>query len=96
MVKTFLKDHYGDGVRQVLLFGSFARGEATENSDIDLLIIVRQTVDPLHLRERLDDLLYDIVLNNKELISIIVIDDEHYQSYNSPFLLNIKEEGIIV
>ena len=32
-----LREQYG--VKEVILFGSYARGEATEESDIDLLII---------------------------------------------------------
>ena len=35
-----LNDHFGDRVRFVGLQGSFARGEATENSDIDMVVIL--------------------------------------------------------
>ena len=34
----YMKEIYGSHLRQVILYGSYARGEATENSDIDLLI----------------------------------------------------------
>jgi predicted nucleotidyltransferase len=37
---------------RVIVFGSYARGEATEDSDLDLLVIERQVVD--HTREYLN------------------------------------------
>lgn len=37
LISKRLKDHYG--AKEVILFGSYARGEAHEDSDIDLLVI---------------------------------------------------------
>jgi len=37
---------YGRRLKNVILYGSWARGEATEDSDIDLLVVLRGRVAP--------------------------------------------------
>jgi uncharacterized protein len=34
--------------KQVILFGSYARGEATEDSDLDLMVVAPQTTQTMH------------------------------------------------
>ena len=51
-ILTYLKDHYSEykqkyNVDTLYLFGSYARGEQTENSDIDLLVDFKKTPDLL-------------------------------------------------
>ena len=41
----------------------------------------------------LSDILFDILLDTGELISVIVIPEQLFNTYNSPFLLTVKEEG---
>ena len=58
-------------VKEVILFGSKARGEDDEESDIDLLLL---TARPIHWRERhaIVDTLFDIELKHDAVISIII------------------------
>ena len=39
-VEAHLHERYGDGIKRVILYGSYARGEATEHSDVDVLVLV--------------------------------------------------------
>ena len=39
-VKAFLHERYGEGIKRVILYGSHARGEATKDSDVDVLVLV--------------------------------------------------------
>ncbi|MBM4029452.1 MAG: nucleotidyltransferase domain-containing protein, partial [Planctomycetes bacterium] len=45
-VKAFLHERYGDGIKRVILYGSHARGEATEDSDVDVLVLTDSSLNP--------------------------------------------------
>jgi predicted nucleotidyltransferase len=79
---------------QIVLFGSYARGDNTEKSDIDLLIIKK---DLKNSNER-TDLLYRAFYNNKIGIPIdlIVMDYNKYLKLNNEIgyiYKTIKQEG---
>ncbi len=93
-VKAFLHERYGAGIKRVILYGSHARGEATEDSDVDVLVLVDQSLNPSEVEKSLSDLLYDIVLEEHELVSVIAVTEERFENYDSPFMLNVRREGI--
>jgi uncharacterized protein len=51
------------GVQKLILFGSRARGQAREDSDYDVAVVVRDLVDRRHVRRILSDLAYDHILD---------------------------------
>jgi len=63
-----LNAHFGARLRELTLFGSQARGEAHEESDVDVLVVV----DDLTERERklVYDLSYDAGIEGDELVSV--------------------------
>jgi uncharacterized protein len=95
-VKAQLSEMYGSGIKRVILYGSHARGEATEDSDVDVLVLTDPALNPAEVRDRLSDLLYDILLEEGELISVVAVSEERFENYNSPFMLNVKREGMVV
>jgi predicted nucleotidyltransferase len=95
-VRVFLEKTYGSGVKSVILYGSQVRGTATEDSDVDLLVVVDDSLDPWRVRSSLDDLLFDILLETGELVSVVVVPQSYYKEYASPFLVNVRREGIPV
>jgi predicted nucleotidyltransferase len=95
-VLAFLKKAYGSGVKSVILYGSQVHGTATEDSDVDLLVVVDDSLDPWRVRSSLDDLLFDILLETGELVSVVVVPQSYYKEYASPFLVNVRREGIPV
>ena len=94
-IKSHLIKLNGEKIRKVILYGSHARGEATTDSDIDILVVVDDSLDPVEVRKSLSDIIFDILLEEGELVSVIAVPESFYSSYNSPFLLNVKEEGVI-
>jgi predicted nucleotidyltransferase len=56
-------EHALPGVEKLILFGSRARGEAREDSDYDVAVIVRDLSDRRHVRRVLADLAYDHILS---------------------------------
>jgi len=83
-------------VTDVILFGSAARGEATSESDIDLLILTEKT-KPWMVRQRLYDLIYPIIPAFGVDISLIVVDKGNFIRMikdKDPFALSVINEGI--
>lgn len=81
---------------EVILYGSVARGEETEDSDIDLLIVVDK--DRLTLQEEwaITDPLFE--MSTWELIPIsphvYTRKDWYGRPFRSPFMINVMNEGI--
>lgn len=94
-IKAHLVKMYGGKIKRVILYGSFVRGEATRDSDIDILVLVDESLDPFEVRDSLSDLLFDILLNEEELVSVIAVPEHLFDNYNSPFMLNVKKEGVV-
>jgi len=61
-VKSHLIERYGDKIREIILYGSHARGEATKDSDIDLVVLIDDSINPSNVKRSLSDLLFDILL----------------------------------
>ncbi|MHA1187552.1 MAG: nucleotidyltransferase domain-containing protein [Candidatus Heimdallarchaeota archaeon] len=95
-VKDYVIQIYQDKVCQVILYGSQAKDTTTHESDVDLLIVVDESLDPFSVREQLSDLLWDIFMDEGELISVVVLPEKFYANYKSAFILNVKKEGIAI
>jgi len=89
-----LKEQYGSKVLRVILYGSHARGSATPESDVDLLVVVDDALDPWEVRRSLDGVLLDILLEKGCLVSVLVVPQGAYEGYNSPFMIQVRREGI--
>ena len=95
-VKAFLHERYDAGIKRVILYGSHARGEATEDSDVDVLVLTDPSLKPSEVRKSLSDLLFDMLMNEGELVSVIVIPEDFFEDHNLPFMLNVRQEGVAV
>jgi predicted nucleotidyltransferase len=89
-----LKEQYGSKVLHVILYGSHARGGATPESDVDMLVVVADALDPWEVRRSLDGVLLDILLEEGCLVSALVVPKGVYEGYNSPFMIQVRREGI--
>jgi hypothetical protein len=85
---------YGDRLKGVYLYGSYARGDAREDSDIDVAVVLVGEVDSWDERDRMGDIISDICLREDCLIMTMFISESEYRE--QPFSLhrNIAEEGI--
>jgi len=91
-----LKNFYGDRLTHLVLFGSQARRDATEDSDIDILLVLKAPISPGDEIFRLSAIKTDLNLKYDELISIIPISEIDYQTRSTPLLDNIRREGIVL
>jgi uncharacterized protein (DUF433 family) len=95
-VKKELKNLYKDDLVDIILYGSYARGDYNENSDIDLLVVLKSIETAGKETDKIVDAIYDINLKYNTLISIVPITYKDYKNINSPLLLNVREEGVLV
>jgi predicted nucleotidyltransferase len=87
---------YGQRLKNIILYGSCARGKATEDSDIDLAIVLAGDVSPGKEIDRIIDIVTEINLRYNVLISVYPVSERNYDTVNSPLLLNLRREGIPV
>jgi len=95
-VKSTLQGLYKDQLKKIILYGSYARGEQREDSDIDLAIILEGDINTFKEIDRIIDQIYDIELKYNLLISIHPISEKRFEFEKNPFLLNVKEEGVLI
>ena len=91
-----LKVFYGDRLTNLILFGSHARRDATEDSDIDILIVLKDPISPGDEVLRISALKTDLNLKYGKLISATPISEIDYQTRSTLLLENICREGTIL
>lgn len=93
-VRTRLTEELGQPVK-VIMFGSQARGNATKESDIDLLVIL-PVIDAKTTRLA-SDIAWEVGFDAGRIISAIPDTQEQMKRFAFlPFYQNIKREGIAV
>jgi len=93
-LQTSLRRLYGDQAPSVLLYGSYARGEAKETSDVDVLLIYPVDVPPGREINQLGSILADLNLRYQVLISVLPVSKHTYQDTPGIFWKNIRQEAI--
>ncbi|MBA2442398.1 MAG: nucleotidyltransferase domain-containing protein [Rubrobacter sp.] len=89
-----LEELYGERYRGLVLYGSYARGEADEGSDVDLLLLLEGEVNPAHEILRSEEVEWPLVMDTDYVVSLFPVSTESYIHSKQPFLLNARKEGI--
>jgi predicted nucleotidyltransferase len=93
-----LRQRYGDDLLRVVLFGSKARGDFDDESDLDILIVVRMPDDDY--RRHWDEIMhstYDIDLEYGVVTSLFIKNEPDYarmRQWNLLINRNIEQDGI--
>jgi predicted nucleotidyltransferase len=89
-----LKDRYGENLFKVILYGSKARGDSTDDSDIDIMVVLGDYVDIKKERFKIYDIVWSVCYIYDLLISVIIKRKSDYEKFDTGLLRNIKSEGI--
>ena len=91
-----LKDLYGDRYRGLLLFGSYARGNAWEGSDVDLLLLLKGPVNVGREIVVTEPIVCSLSLESGLLLAVMPADFQTYQRGETIFLRSVRKEAIPV
>ncbi len=86
----------GEQLAQVIVYGSQARGEARPDSDIDVLIVMAGQVNFQEVMQRTSELVAELSLRHDIVISRTFTSAMHWQTAHTPFLINVRREGVPV
>lgn len=91
----------GNRLKKIILYGSYARGDYNNSSDIDIMILTDLTDDEIvEYRHKIYDIAFDIEFDNKFDITLSPllknIDKFNYWLQALPFYMNVQKEGVVL
>lgn len=91
------KEIFCDKLDCVILYGSYARGDATAQSDIDMMILADLPIEEINANKRIfTNLSSELGLANDVVVTVTLKDSQTFYRYvnDMPFYNNIKREGV--
>jgi hypothetical protein len=88
-----LRHLYGERLRKVVMYGSWARGDAHRESDIDLLVVLDRFDSSWKEHERISGILNKHSLDNDTVVSALVVSEHDYAVAQRPMLIRVRAEG---
>ena len=96
-LKNGLVEIYGDQLKAVYLYGSYARGDAhPPDSDIDVMIVLEGEFDYWEASKRSSELIASLSLENDVVISRTFASETIYANSRMPLYINVRKEGVAV
>ena len=94
-----LKIIYGEKLKKVVLYGSVAREMATDDSDVDIMVLIDMNQNELiEYEDALSDVSTNLALEYFKVFSLIDVSLEEYDHWKDilPFYKNVDKEGIVL
>ena len=84
---------------KLIVYGSYARGDYREDSDIDVMILTPLSKEKIEqVEDSIFDLAFDLELESGIVINPVLENEEHYRYWLGayPFYDNVEKEGIVI
>ncbi|MCU0469451.1 MAG: nucleotidyltransferase domain-containing protein [Arcicella sp.] len=89
------KAHYGDRLAKIILFGSYARGEAHEDSDVDIMLLLNdEEVSSNNEKTQIFDITWSLFMKYSIIVSALPLSFNKFISMNKALYRFVKKEGI--
>lgn len=95
-LRTELHRVLGEQIEAIYLYGSQARGDARPDSDVDVLVVLRNDFSYFEMVERTGEIAARLSLQFDTVVSLAFSSLEKFNQQKLPFLLNVRQEGIAV
>ncbi len=94
-----VKKIYGAHLKRVILYGSYARGDYTADSDIDIMLLVHLLPEDMDAySDTLSELGYEYNVENDIWMMPVVKNIQHFRQWGAayPFYTNVQKEGVVL
>ncbi|MCK9216868.1 MAG: nucleotidyltransferase domain-containing protein [Firmicutes bacterium] len=92
-----LRAIYGKKIKKVYLYGSYARGENSDGSDVDIMLLLDMNQEEIiKHREKVLDVVVDLTTEYGAVLSVIENNYDYFYDWVDvlPFFANIEKEGV--
>ncbi len=93
-LKIGLQDIYGDQLKGLYLYGSYARENADIESDVDILVILNKVERYGNEIARTSDIVSELSLKYDKSISRVFVSRHDWDEKETPFLLTTRKEAV--
>lgn len=95
-LRSALEGLYRDRLGRLVLYGSQARGETHEESDVDVLVVLEGPVEPGTEVRRMGEIRTRVGLRYGYSTSLLPVADTDYENQPSAWIRNVHEEGRVI
>ena len=92
-----LRKLLGNTLDSVIVYGSYARGDYSELSDIDVMILVTLTEEKIKkISDEISDMAFEYLMRFGADISPVIINVDHFNYWadNLPYYRSVRDEGV--
>ena len=94
-----IKKIFGTNLSTVIVYGSYARGDYNENSDVDVMILVKIPEEKLsNYIDVVSDCAFEYLMKYGIDISPVLKNENHFKYWEEtiPYYQNIRKEGVVI
>ena len=87
----------GNTLDSMIVYGSYARGDYSELSDVDVMILVSLTEEEIKkISDQISDLAFGYMMKSGVEISPVITNTDHFNYWvdNLPYYRNVRDEGV--